>query len=92
MNEEAPVHIEDDDPPIKTHPASKEYRENYDRVFGEEPRVTCGENVVETDPSVGPDTFTVTITANPPTEPCEVCGVPAGAWCLEGCTECPRPK
>lgn len=25
----------DDDPPIKTHPASQEYRDNWDRVFGE---------------------------------------------------------
>lgn len=28
-------HFEDDDPPIKSHPASKEYRENFDRIFGE---------------------------------------------------------
>ena len=28
-------HMEDDDPPIKSHPASKEYRDNFDRVFGE---------------------------------------------------------
>ena len=28
-------HMEDDDPPIKSHPASKEYRDNFDRIFGE---------------------------------------------------------
>lgn len=28
-------HFEDDDPPIKSHPASKEYRDNWDRIFGE---------------------------------------------------------
>lgn len=27
----------DDDPPIKSHPASKEYRENWERMFGERP-------------------------------------------------------
>lgn len=39
------AHFVDDDPPIKTHPASKEYRDNYDRVFGgKEPELTheCG--------------------------------------------------
>ncbi len=30
-------HFEDDDPPIKTHAASKEYRDNFDRIFGEKP-------------------------------------------------------
>ncbi len=39
--------IVDDDPPIKSHPASKEYRDNFDRIFGEkepeEPVLeTCG--------------------------------------------------
>jgi hypothetical protein len=29
-------HMEDDDPPIKSHPASKEYRANFDRIFGTE--------------------------------------------------------
>lgn len=36
-------HMEDDDPPIRTHPASKEYRDNWDRIFGEkEPCCVCG--------------------------------------------------
>lgn len=30
-------HMEDDGPPIKTHPASREYRENFDRIFGDRP-------------------------------------------------------
>ena len=30
-------HMEDDDPPLKSHPASREYRENFDRIFGEKP-------------------------------------------------------
>jgi hypothetical protein len=29
--------IIDDDPPIKTRPANKAYRDNYDRIFREEP-------------------------------------------------------
>lgn len=27
--------MEDDDPPIKSHPASKEYRSNWEATFGE---------------------------------------------------------
>lgn len=31
------MHYEDDDPPIKSHPASKEYRDNYDTIdWGED--------------------------------------------------------
>ncbi len=30
--------IVDDEPPIKTHPASDEYRENWDRIFGDGPQ------------------------------------------------------
>jgi hypothetical protein len=38
----------DDDPPIKTHPASKEYRDNWDRIFGEkEPESEKGPDEVE---------------------------------------------
>ncbi len=37
-------HFEDDDPPIKTHPASKEYRENWDRIFGAEEKPAPTEN------------------------------------------------
>lgn len=29
--------IVDDEPPIKTHPANKAYRDNYDRIFGAKP-------------------------------------------------------
>ena len=29
-------HFEDDDPPIKSHPASAEYRANFDRIFNDE--------------------------------------------------------
>lgn len=38
----------DDDDPIKTRAASKEYRDNWDRTFGEkeDPRVAAGPNVV----------------------------------------------
>mgnify|MGYP003575224062 CR=1 FL=1 len=28
-------HIQDDDPPIKTGVASKEYKENWERIFGD---------------------------------------------------------
>jgi hypothetical protein len=43
--------IVDDDPPIKTHPASKEYRDGWERMFGEK----CPESVTEfeTDPEGG---------------------------------------
>lgn len=51
-------HFEDDEP-IKTHAANKAYRDNWDRMFGEEPRVAAGENTVETDPSVQPGDFEV---------------------------------
>ena len=37
-------HMEDDDPPIKSHPASKEYRENFDRIFGAEEKPDTAEN------------------------------------------------
>ena len=33
--------IVDDDPPIKTHPATQAYRDNWDRVFGTEHVVDC---------------------------------------------------
>ena len=52
IKKEKPVaHFEDDEPPIKTHPASKEYRENYDRIFGEKKApdrcATCGWTLAE---------------------------------------------
>jgi len=39
--------IVDDEPPIKSHPASKEYRANYDRTFGRELRATPEDFVPE---------------------------------------------
>ncbi len=37
-------HIVDDDPPVKTRAASKEYRDNWESIFGEPEVVleTCG--------------------------------------------------
>lgn len=37
IQEAAVAHFVDDDPPIKTHPASQAYRDNYDRIFRQEP-------------------------------------------------------
>ena len=37
-------HMEDDDPPIKSHPASREYRENFGRIFGAEEKSDTAEN------------------------------------------------
>lgn len=42
-------HMEDDDPPIKSHPASKEYRDNWDATFGEK----------EPEEAVDPDTLEI---------------------------------
>ena len=58
--------IVDDDPPIRTHPASQEYRDNWDRIFGgpeEKP--------------AGPDAFECKLKLYPPEDQCDVCAAPA---------------
>lgn len=72
-------HTVDDDPPIKTHPASKEYRDGWERIFGEDKDEPESGDVVE---SVATRLFSA-----PPDEPCDVCEVPAGEWCKPGCSE-----
>jgi hypothetical protein len=42
--------IVDDEPPIKTHPASAEYRENWDRIFGAEEKSPQAENEADDSP------------------------------------------
>lgn len=70
----------DDDPPIKTGPANKAYRDNWERIFGDGSK--------EPDP----DEIEAKLTIQPPDEPCDVCGAPAGKWCRADCSECPCPK
>lgn len=64
-------HMEDDDPPIKSHPASKEYRDNFDRIFG-------------TPVCVGPAVIDKVMTERPAQErpeECSTCGAKEGATC-----------
>ncbi len=50
----------DDDPPIKTGVASKAYRDNFDRIFGEpEPTYPCAECGKLRTKAAGGTTFTV---------------------------------
>ncbi len=97
----------DDEPPIKTHPASKEYRENWDRVFGERcecPKRPGTDDVVHKDncadaiecaiksyANVVVEPYATFPFAGPPNDKCDVCGVAAGEWCKPDCSECPDP-
>ncbi len=61
----------DDDPPIKSHPASAEYRANWDRIFGEPECTECSGTGCVIDPNVDPETVE---TEGDLLKNCEACG------------------
>lgn len=70
-----------DEEKIRTKAATQAYRDNWDRIFGDGP-----------EPHKDPDEIEVKVTVRPPDDACDVCGAPAGSWCNDGCSECPKPE
>jgi hypothetical protein len=80
--------------------AIKNYKDNFDRIFGEKKEETSAAQAVREHLAAGGErspigwygVVTLPSEAKPSDEPCEMCGVPGGEWCKDDCSETPKPK